>query len=147
MNDKTFGYVAWSNDDVADQHIYGIGQTIDEAREDARKHGWTDDIDELCIDALTEDAYWDLYDNGGDDLEDGYRMVASVGLNQNLYDVSPYRIRRYNATLLVYDREDNEVATVVGGRHGHVSVSGDDAEKYADIILALEQDGYEIRYR
>lgn len=87
MKDKIYGYTAWYNDDELDYHIYGIGRTVDEALEDARKNGWTIELDRLFIDALTEKAYWDLHNNGGDDLED-YRIVARDGDDLCLYDIA-----------------------------------------------------------
>lgn len=86
MGNNTY-YLTYGRGEAGDHTIYGIGDTKEEAFEDSKNYGWTEELqehDELYLFwvEITEALYNKLKTDGGNDLDD------YVALNDGLlYDV------------------------------------------------------------
>lgn len=65
-------YVAYGEGDAGDYTMYGLGKTVDEAKQDSVQYGYDIERDEphMFIDEISEKAYNYISTEGGNDMED-----------------------------------------------------------------------------
>lgn len=65
-------YVAYGEGDAGDYTMYGLGKTLDEAKQDSVQYGYDIEEDEphMFVDEISEKAYNYILSVGSNDMED-----------------------------------------------------------------------------
>ena len=65
-------YVAYGEGEAGDSTIYGLGKTVDEAKQDSVQYGYNIEEDEphMFVDEISEKAYNYIISRGSNDMED-----------------------------------------------------------------------------